>query len=144
MIKITESKQQCLVCNSKENVKYLKIENYEDDITLRIPLCIKCIKKTKRKLEECIKEYKKSYFPIEEFITSDYDIYVECKSKRQAKEFCKFAHEHKLKWYDGSSYSESTCWDKNRKVIYYSNKGGYFYFRPNGKVLKWSDFKKEV
>jgi len=51
---------------------------------------------------------------------------VHCKTKREAKLFCKMLHEHGRKWCDGSSYLSTTEFYYYGDNSYYTNDGHVF------------------
>lgn len=74
---------------------------------------------------------------------------MHCKTKEEAKSFCRFLHQNGRKWCDGYSYLEDNSWDVYaRDAVYCFNEGVYCnieYARDiNYRILEWSDFMEEV
>ena len=70
---------------------------------------------------------------------------MHCKTKEEAKDFCRYLDGLGRKWCDGEKYTENTCWDVYKdKTCYDFNDGTYdslSYFEENGyTILEWSDF----
>ena len=70
---------------------------------------------------------------------------MHCKTKEEAKDFCRYLDGLGRKWCDGEKYTENTCWDVYKdKTCYAFNVGEYSslsYYETNGyTLLEWSDF----
>ena len=78
-------------------------------------------------------------------ITKYYGKHVmHCKTKEEAKEFCKFLHECGRKWYSGESYDKITNFDEYKSnTIYFFNEGLYGEIGYNDDdcvILEFSNF----
>lgn len=83
----------------------------------------------------------------------DFDKYpgkyaMHCKTREEAKEFCKVMHEAGRAWSSGTSYIRNKRWDIYRDATAYDfNAGRYcsveFYQERGYTILEWSDFRKE-
>lgn len=86
-------------------------------------------------------------FNWEEFKDKNNKIAVHCKTKEEAKFFCKQMHEHGMEWKDGDSYLDISCWYGYRDKTCYNNHGGYssyiFYEEEKYTILEWSDYMKK-
>ena len=86
-------------------------------------------------------------FNWEEFKDKNNKIAVHCKTREEANDFCKQMHEHGMKWKDGDSYLNISCWDRYRDKTSYNNHGGYasyiFYEDEKHTILEWSDYMKK-
>lgn len=86
-------------------------------------------------------------FNWEEFLDKNNKIAVHCKTEEEANDFCKQMHEHGMKWKDGDSYLNISCWDRYRDKTSYNNHGGYasyiFYEEEKHTILEWSDYMKK-
>ena len=83
-------------------------------------------------------------FNWDEFKNKENKIVVHCKTKVEAKDFCKQMHKHRMKWCNGESYLKNTNYDMyNERTCYYGN-GEYssrdFAEKYNYKILEWSDY----
>lgn len=71
---------------------------------------------------------------------------MHCKTKEEAKSFCRFLDLHGRRWFDEDSYLEVDNWDRYKiDTVYYFNLGTYGsveYSRRGGNfvVLEWGDF----
>lgn len=86
-------------------------------------------------------------FNWDEFKNKDNKIAVHCKTKVEAKDFCKQMHKHRMKWRNGESYLKNTNYDMyNERTCYYGD-GEYstrdFAEKYNYKILEWSDCMKK-
>ncbi len=83
-------------------------------------------------------------FDWETFKDGTKKIAVHCKTKEEAKDFCKQMHEHGMTWLDGESYLEDNYWENYRENICYTNNGHYsrigFCKKENYTILEWSDY----
>lgn len=74
-------------------------------------------------------------------------IAVHCKTEEEAKDFCRQMHKHGMKWINGNSYLECTCWNINEKEILYTGYGTYdsydWFKKLNYTILEWSDYFTE-
>lgn len=86
-------------------------------------------------------------FNWDEFKNKDNKIAVHCKTKEEAKDFCKRMHEHGMKWRDGDSYLEHTEYGRYLSKTCYTGAGGFaccdFYESEGYKILEWSDYKNK-
>lgn len=83
-------------------------------------------------------------FNWDEFKNKENKIVVHCKTKVEAKDFCKQMHKHRMKWCNGESYLKNTNYDMyNERTCYYGD-GEYssrdFAEKYNYKILEWSDY----
>ena len=83
-------------------------------------------------------------FNWDEFKNKENKIVVHCKTKVEAKDFCKQMHKHRMKWRNGESYLKNTNYDMyNERTCYYGD-GEYssrdFAEKYNYKILEWSDY----
>ena len=86
-------------------------------------------------------------FNWDEFKNKDNKIAVHCKTKVEAKDFCKQMHKHRMKWRNGESYLKNTNYDMyNERTCYYGD-GEYssrdFAEKYNYKILEWSDYMQK-
>jgi len=66
------------------------------------------------------------------------DVAVNCKTKKQAEQFLKWATSKGLKWADGRSYFRNTNWNENgEKTCYYLCDGMY----DDGFQAKYLNYK---
>ena len=76
------------------------------------------------------------------------DIAVHCKTREEARDFCKKMHEHGMKWSTGDCYFLNTKWDTYEKNTHYGNDGkygtSYSYNSEKGyTILEWSDYMND-
>lgn len=70
---------------------------------------------------------------------------MHCKTEEEAKDFCKYLHEHGRRWESGASYVDNTNWKKYKEnTAYHFNVGGYghinWYSKETVTILEWEDF----
>lgn len=86
-------------------------------------------------------------FNWDEFKNKDNKIAVHCKTKEEAKDFCKRMHEHGMKWCTGDSYLENTNYNVHNEGTCYYGIGEYssrvYAEKYNYKILEWSDYMQE-
>ena len=84
----------------------------------------------------------KKQFDWDKFKTEK--IAVHCKTKEEAKDFCRNMHEHGMKWSDGYSYLDYTNYNNYKDKTYYLGNGcfcSYEYCKRNEyTILEWSDY----
>ena len=62
-------------------------------------------------------------FNWNEFKNKDNKIAVHCKTKEEAKDFCKQMHEHGMKWCNGESYLKRTNYNaRHGGTCYYGSR----------------------
>ena len=76
----------------------------------------------------------------------DKEVSIHCKTVEEAEDFCNEMHKAGLKWIDGISYLEKSCFNVyNEQTCYYFNRGTYGgirYAKYNGYlILEWSDYR---
>ncbi len=78
------------------------------------------------------------------FCDKNNNVAVHCKTKEEAKDFCKQMDLHGLRWKSGTSYLEVNNYRWTQSKTCYSNKGDYdevkYYEDHNYHVLEWSDY----
>ena len=83
-------------------------------------------------------------FNWNEFKNKYNKIAVHCKTKEEAKDFCKQMHKHRMKWCSGKSYLKNTKYDAHNERTCYYGDGEYssldFAEKCNYKILEWSDY----
>lgn len=83
-------------------------------------------------------------FNWDEFKNTGNKIAVNCKTKEEAKDFCRQMHEHGMKWCTGKSYMEKTNYEEYKGETCYYGRGEYssrdFAEKYNYKILEWSDY----
>ena len=86
-------------------------------------------------------------FDWEEFKDKYSKIAVHCKTKEEAKDFCRKMHEQGLKWATGESYIHKTLYEKFQLNTCYTGCGTYCdydFFKERGyTILEWSDYMKK-
>lgn len=86
-------------------------------------------------------------FNWDEFKNKDNKITVNCKTKEEAKDFCKQMHEHGMKWCTGKSYMEKTNYEEYKGETCYAGFGefsSYRYYNSEGyEILEWSDYMQK-
>ena len=70
---------------------------------------------------------------------------MRCKTKEEAKIFCRFLHEHGKRWHNGGSYAEEMGWKYYRENTCYNFNDGYrccteYYRENNYTILNFDDF----
>jgi hypothetical protein len=70
---------------------------------------------------------------------------MHCKTEEEAKDFCKYLHEHGREWCTGNSYLKDTNWERYKAdMVYEFNSGAYsnitLYKNHNYTILEWEDF----
>ena len=82
------------------------------------------------------------------FCDKNNNVAVHCKTKEEAKDFCKQMDLHGLRWSSGTSYLEVNNYRWTRSKTCYSNKGDYdevkYYEDHNYHVLEWSDYMQVI
>ena len=86
-------------------------------------------------------------FNWDEFKNKDNKIAVNCKTKEEAKDFCRQMHGQGMKWCTGDSYLENTNYNVHNEGTCYYGIGEYssrdFAEKYNYKILEWSDYMQE-
>lgn len=74
-------------------------------------------------------------------------IAVHCKTKEEAKDFCREMHDYGMKWIDGNSYLDITNYEVKKSETCYDGTGSYaryaFYNRNGYTILEWSDYMQK-
>lgn len=86
-------------------------------------------------------------FNWDEFKNKDNKIAVNCKTKEEAKDFCRQMHKRGMKWCTGDSYLENTNYNTHNEGTCYYGSGEYsscdFAEKYNYKILEWSDYMQK-
>lgn len=86
-------------------------------------------------------------FNWNEFKNKDNKIAVNCKTKEEAKDFCRQMHGQGMKWRNGESYLKNTNYDMfNERTCYYGDgecSSLDFAENHNYKILEWSDYMQK-
>lgn len=83
-------------------------------------------------------------FDWELFKDKSKKIAVHCKTKEEAKDFCRQMHEHGMTWCTGESYLDITHWDYYAEDTCYDGDGAFsdceWYKKEKYTILEWSDY----
>ena len=86
-------------------------------------------------------------FNWNEFKNKDNKIAVNCKTKEEAKDFCRQMHGQGMKWCNGDSYLEYTGYGRYLSKTCYTGVGSFaccdFYESEGYKILEWSDYMQK-
>lgn len=86
-------------------------------------------------------------FNWDEFKDEDNKIAVHCKTKEEAKDFCRQMHGQGMKWCTGKSYMEKTNYEEYKGGTCYTGFGmfsSYRYYNSEGyEILEWSDYMQK-
>lgn len=86
-------------------------------------------------------------FNWDEFKNKDNKIAVNCKTKEEAKDFCRQMHGQGMKWRNGESYLKNTNYDMCNEGTCYYGDGEWSSLdiaeKYNYKILEWSDYMQK-
>ena len=89
--------------------------------------------------------YMKKKFDWERFKTEK--IAVHCKTKEEAKDFCREMHDYGMKWNNGDTYLEYTNYNEFKEKTCYSGIGCFcdyeHYKIEKYEILEWSDYMRK-
>ncbi len=89
--------------------------------------------------------YMKKKFDWERFKTEK--IAVHCKTKEEAKDFCREMHDYGMKWSNGDTYLEYTNYNEFKEKTCYSGIGCFcdyeHYKIEKYEILEWSDYMRK-
>lgn len=86
-------------------------------------------------------------FNWDEFKNKDNKIAVNCKTKEEAKDFCRQMHGQGMKWSDGETLLENTVWyvhGEKTCYVYGVSFSHYRWAKKKGhRILEWSDYMQK-
>ena len=86
-------------------------------------------------------------FNWDEFKNTGNKIAVHCKTKEEAKDFCKQMHEKGMRWSDGETLLENTVWyvhSEKTCYVYGASFSHYRWAKKKGyRILEWGDYMQK-